>query len=235
MRVTAAFKQLLALPKVHVRDVVLDGQRVVVTVALRRRRLVCPLCSFSTSGRYDTRTVDSSWRHLDLGRFALEVRARLRRLRCPTHGVRTEGVPFARPASGFTRDFEDLVAWLATEMNKSAVRRLVRIAWRTVGEICSRVSRDVLDPARLDNLFEIGVDEVSWRKHHRYLTLVSNHRTGKVVWGTEGKDTAAADRFFDELGNPALQADPRRLDGHGACLSQQRRNVGARTVRRDRL
>ncbi len=42
---------------------------------------------------------------------------------------------------------------------------------------------DKLDPERLNDLFEIGIDEVSWRKQHNYLTLVSNHHTGKVVWG----------------------------------------------------
>jgi transposase len=42
---------------------------------------------------------------------------------------------------------------------------------------------DGLDAGRLDELFEIGVDEVSWRKGHRYLTLVTDHRTRRVVWG----------------------------------------------------
>src|SRR6266487_1310462 len=60
--------------------------------------------------------------------------------------VRTEGVPFARPESGFTRDFEDLVAWLATRMDKTAVTQLVRIAWQTVGAICARVVADGLTP-----------------------------------------------------------------------------------------
>lgn len=69
-----------------------------------------------------------------------------RRIDCPTHGVRTEGVPFARPESGFTRDFEDLVAWLATRMDKTAVTQLVRIAWQTVGAICARVVADGLTP-----------------------------------------------------------------------------------------
>jgi transposase len=57
-----------------------------------------------------------------------------------------------------------------------------------------------LDPDRLDNLFEIGVDEISWRKGHQYLTLVSDHRKGKIVWGAEGRDTATLDGFFSELG-----------------------------------
>ena len=200
MRVTAAFNRLLALPGTTVREVLFEPARITVTVALRRRRLVCADCQYSTRARYDTRTVDSSWRHLDLGRRRLVIKARLRRIACPQHGVRTEGVPFARVESGFTRDFEDLVAWLATRMDKTAVTQLVRIAWQTVGVICARVVADGLDPDRLDQLFEIGVDEVSWRKGHRYLTLVTDHRSGKVVWGAEGKDTAALDRFFAELG-----------------------------------
>jgi len=200
VRVTAAFNRLLALPGITVREVSFEPAQITVTVALRRRRLACADCSYSSRARYDTRTVESSWRHLDLGRLRLVVRAKLRRIDCPTHGVRTEGVPFARVESGFTRDFEDLVAWLATRMDKTAVRRLVRVAWQTVGAICARVVTDQLDPGRLEELFEVGIDEVSWRKGHRYLTLVTDHGTGKVVWGAEGKDTATCDQFFAELG-----------------------------------
>lgn len=200
MRVTTAFKHLLRLPGVNVRDVAFKKSRVVVTVALRRRRLVCPLCDYSTGARYDSRVVDSRWRHLDLGAWRLEIRARLRRLRCPDHGVRVEGVPFARHRSEFTRDFEDLVAWLAAKTDKTAIERLLRIAWRTVGAIIQRVVADELDPDRLNDLFEIGIDEISWRKQHNYITLVSDHRSGKVVWGAEGKDSKTADKFFAELG-----------------------------------
>lgn len=200
MRVTAAFKRLLKLDGVHVTDVAFLPGRVVVTVRLRRRRLHCPLCGFSTSARYDTRPVSSWWRHLDLGRWSLEVRADLRRLTCPDHGQRVEEVPFARHRAGFTRDFEALVAWCATRMDKTAVARLVRVDWDTVGRICQRVVVDELDPGRLDDLFDVGVDEISWKKHHNYLTLVADHATDTVVWGAEGKDTATLDGFFAELG-----------------------------------
>ncbi len=200
MRVTAAFSRLLRLPGIWVRQVSFEADRVAVTVALRRWRLVCPDCGYTTRSRHDTRPVDSTWRHLDLGVWRLEVRARLRRLVCPTHGVRTEGVPFARAGSRFTRDFEDLVGFLATTADKTTICRLVRIDWDTVGRVITRVMDDGLDPNRLESLFEIGVDEVSWRKRHNYLTLVSNHRTNQVVWGAPGRDTATLDGFFDELG-----------------------------------
>lgn len=201
MRVTTAFKRLLRLDGVRVTNVEFLTGAVVVTVALRRRKLVCPICGHQTSAAYEARRSDvSRWRHLDLGTWRLEVRAELRRLRCPAHGVRVEAVPFARPGSGFTSDFEALVAWLATKTDKTTITRLVRIDWETVGRICARVVADELDPSRLDGLFEIGVDEVSWRKHHNYLTLVTDHRTRKVVWGAKGKDAKALDGFFDELG-----------------------------------
>ena len=119
MRVTTAFKRLLGLKGISVLEVSFgETSSVTLDVALRRRRLVCPLCSFSTAARYDTRPVTSSWRHLDFGRWQVLVRARLRRLSCPEHGVRVEAVPFARARSGFTRDFEDLVAFLATKTTR---------------------------------------------------------------------------------------------------------------------
>ena len=46
----------------------------------------------------------------------------------------------------------------------------------------------------------IGVDEISWRKHHKYLTLVLDHDRGRVVWGAPGRDSATLDGFFEELG-----------------------------------
>ena len=209
MRVTSAFSMLLRLQGVWVKNVTFMADRVVVEVALRRRRLVCPLCGFSTAARRDTRPVESVWRHLDLGVWRLEIRAQLRRLDCPSHGVRVEGVPFARAGSRFTRDFEGLVAWLATRTDKSTVKRLVRVDWDTVGRIVERVCAAELDPGRLEGLFEIGIDEVSWRKQHRYLTLVVDHQRRRVVWGAPGAGAKAADAFFAELDPPAAE-DPDR-------------------------
>jgi hypothetical protein len=187
--------------------------------------LHCPECCFSTSARHGTRPVESSRRHLDLGVWRLEIRARLRQLACPSHGVRTEGVPFARAGSRFTRDFEDLVGSLATTADKTTTCRLVRIGWDTVGRIIVRVMDDKLGPDRLEDLFEIGVDEVSWRRRHKYLTLVSNHQKNQVVPGKDGRDTATLDAFFDELG-------PERA-GHIAAVSMDMSAGYAKSVCKD--
>jgi transposase len=202
MRVTSAFSRLLDLPGVWVRSVRFEPGRVVVTVALRRRRLQCPKCSYLTWNRESRQHHDSSWRHLDLGVWRLEVHARLRRLRCPEHGAHVEGVPFARDSARFTRDFEDLVAWLATKTDQTATCRLVRIDWHTVGRIIKRIADEHLDEDRLIDLYEISIDEVAWRKGHRYLTLIGDHRRRCIVWGCEGKGQAAGDEFFAALDPP---------------------------------
>ncbi len=207
MRITAAFSRLLCLPGAWVRSVFFERDRILVTVALRRRRLRCPKCSYSTRHRESKQHHDSVWRHLDLGVWRLEVHARLRRLRCPEHGALVEGVPFACDGARFTRDFENLVAWLATKTDKTATCRLTRIDWHTIGRIIERVGDELIDGDRLSDLFEVSIDEVAWRKGHRYLTLVGDHRRRCVVWGCEGKGQAAADRFFAEL-DPNQPVDP---------------------------
>lgn len=149
MRDTTAFCQLLSLDGIWVREVEFGEGVVVAHVALRRRRLACPECDFETRATYDRRPVESLWRHLDLGVWRLEIRACLRRLVCPTHGVRTESVTFARSGSHFTRDFEDLVGFLATTADKTTICRLVRIDWDTVGRIIERVMGGVSHFPRL--------------------------------------------------------------------------------------
>lgn len=173
----------------------------VVRVALKaRKRLDCPHCDFSTMAGYDTRWTESSWRHLDIAGRPTVLSMLRRRLRCPEHGVVVQGVPFARPGARFTTDFEAMIAWLVTRADKTTVSAFARIAWRTVGAICERVVAEQLDETRFEDLVNIGVDEISWRKHHRYLTLVSDHATSKIVWGAPGKNAATLDGFFEEIG-----------------------------------
>jgi len=202
VRDSTLLNRLLGLPGVRVCGASLSSPGLlVVDLALRRRRLVCPHCGYQTRWRYDTRPVASTWRHLDFGAAMVILRVELRRLQCPTCAVVvTEAVPFARHRSGFTRDLEDVAAFLATRTDKTTIARFLRLDWDSVGRICQRVVADELDADRLAGLVTIGVDEVSWRKHHHYLTLVTDHRRKKIVWGRAGKDSATLDAFFAELG-----------------------------------
>jgi len=123
------------------------------------------------------------------------------RVSCRWHGVVVCAVPWARHDSRFTRAFEDQVCWLACNCSKTAVAALMRVAWRSVGSILERVA----DEARrqvdlLDGLKRIGIDEISHRKGQRYLTVVVDHHTGRLVWAASGRDRKTVLAFFDALG-----------------------------------
>jgi transposase len=200
VRVSTAFKRLLRLPGASVADVSFTGEGVVVTVRPRRRRRVCGGCGQTGALEIHDRRV-KRWRHLDLGASRCMIECELRRLRCPDCGVRLEAVPWARPGAAHTRDFEDTVAWLAQQMAFAPIARLLRVGWHTIGPIVARVVADHLDERRIEGLVAIGVDEISYRRHHRYLTSVADHRTGAIVWCAAGRNSATLQRFFDALGD----------------------------------
>jgi transposase len=111
------------------------------------------------------------------------LEADIHRVDCRTcRRVRTEQVPWARPNARHTSDFENVVAWLAQRMDKTSIGRLLRCSWEAVDAIVARVVVDHIDDSRLNHLYRIGVDEISYKRGHRFLTIVADHDTGNVVW-----------------------------------------------------
>ena len=100
-----------------------------------------------------------------------------------------------------THAFDQQVAWLATQASKTAITVLMRIAWRTVGAIITRYWADTA--AAVDafaGLRKIGVDEISYKRGHKYLTVVVvDHDSGRLVWAAPGRDKATLGKFFDAL------------------------------------
>jgi transposase len=197
MRVTTAFNRMLGLAGAWVRDVDFGEQAVIVTVALRRKQPICSGCGACGLKIKDHRV--KRWRHLDAGGVRCVIECRLRRLYCPGCGDLPEHVEWARGGARYTRDFDDLVAWLAQQMNQTQVTKLMRICWETVGNILARVVAEKLPAGRLDGLRLIGVDEVNYGADHKFLTCVANHESGGIVWATEGRNSASLQAFFDGL------------------------------------
>ena len=203
MRGTRVWARLLGLGAAVVEEVNC-GDEGEVLVAVRPRwsdRDRCGICRRRSPG-FDLGEGRRRWRALDVGLARAFVEADAPRVRCIEHGVVVGAVPWARHASRFTRSFEDQVCWLAVHTSKTAVAELMRVAWRTVGDICERVMADAehADGGRLDGLRRIGIDEISWRKGRRYLTVVVDHDSGRLVWAAPGANTEVLDGFFALLG-----------------------------------
>lgn len=198
MRVTRLLRDLLGLEETRVLDVNFDEVGLVVDVAPTWRSPRCSECGRKCPG-YD-RDRDRRWRHLDLAGVLVQLRYDTRRVDCPRCGVKVEQLPWAETSAWFTRPFEDHVGYLAQRCDKTAVSSMMRVAWDTVGAIIQRVVARHQKRDPLKGLTVIGVDELSYRRHHEYITVVVDHDRACIVWAKPGKNADTLRAFFDELG-----------------------------------
>jgi transposase len=211
-------------PGASVHSVAFTDEGLVIGLRRRRRRLLCP-CGATTRARYDCSR--RRWRHLDFGACRVWLEADIHRVDCRTcRRVRTERVPWARPAARHTSDFANVVAWLAQRMDKTSIGRLLRCSWEAVDAIVARVVVDHIDDSRLDHLYRIGVDEISYKRGRRFLTIVADQDTGNVVWVGKHRSKAAFEEFFTALGpDRAAAIEAISLDGSSVYLPVTREQI----------
>jgi transposase len=179
------------------------GDRPHLVLRVRRRSCVrgrCGICG-EVSPWFDRGGGERSWRHLDVGYSTCEIVCEARRVSCKTHGPTVAQLPFARHDSAFTRDFEDLVVYEAIASSKQRAAERYCISWRAVNNACVRVATEALGRVDLlSGLIAIAIDEVKYKKGQRYLTVVCDHFTGKVVWAATGRSKETVAAFFAALG-----------------------------------
>jgi len=133
----------------------------------------------------------------------VHLEQRIRCIHCSAcETVKTEQVPWAAHGSNFTHASEERTACLPQQYSRTAVSNFLRVTRRTVGGIIRRVVDPELNATGglLDGLKRIGIDELSYRRHHEYVTVVVDHARGVVVWSSKGKNAKTLRAFFEELG-----------------------------------
>ena len=199
MRMTTLLKKLLGIQHLLVTGSALEDGALVIEVRPSWRAPRCSGCK-KRRGRYDT-LPPRRWRHLDFGGVRVYIRYGLRRVSCCVCGVVAEAVPWCdNTTARFTTPFEEAVGFLVQRCDQTSVQEMFRIAWVTVGQIVERVMQRHRPDDPLDGLMAIGIDELSYRKGHQYVTTVTDQLSGRIVWAAEGKNAATLTSFFAELG-----------------------------------
>lgn len=217
MRATTLLSRLLCLKKTRVSSFQFRPSGLEVDVAPTTRVPRCSGCTCRVRKVHDGRA--RSWRHLDLAGMKLTLRYRLRRVDCRRCGIVVELVPWAEPGSVFTREFEEMTAYFAQRTDRTTVSSLLRVAWVTVGNVVARVVARLGPADRLNGLTHIGVDELSYRRHHEYVTVVVDHLTAAVVWVHPGKNADTLKLFFKELGTERVaKLEAVTIDMSGAYI-----------------
>jgi transposase len=217
---------------VQVEGAMLVGEQLELRLRPRwQQRWCCPSCGRRCPG-YDSPAVPRRWRALDFGVMQAFIVCAVPRVSCPTHGVLVAAVPWARAGARHTREFEARAAWCAVEMSASAAARLLRCSWRTIGVMVARVEADLRAGAdRLEGLRRIGIDEVSYRRRWKYLTVVVDHDRRRLVWVGKGASEETLEGFFTALGEDRANA----LTHVSADAAPWIRNVVARRAPQAKL
>lgn len=146
---------------------------------------------------HDTQT--KRYRHLNFFQHECYLEVRIPRIRLPDGRVALVEPDWAGKLSGFTLLFEALILALCQQMPFAAVARTVGESWHRVHAICSRYVELAVAEADLSGITALAIDETSYRRGHRYLTLAADAAERKVVFVTEGRDARAIARLAEHL------------------------------------
>lgn len=218
MRATTLLRTVLGLKDTRILGCSFTGEGLVVDVAPSWRLHRCSGCGRPIRACYDTYR-NRTWRHLDLAGMKVWLIYDPKRVDCDRCGVVVEKVPWAGHGYWFTTEFEDMVGYLAQRCDKTTVSNLMRISWRTVGDIIGRVVERHGEDDPLTNLRFIGVDELSYRRNKEFITVVIDHQRKAVVWAHPGKNAETLKKFFHDLGGERCkQLEAVTIDMSGAYI-----------------
>ena len=221
MTTSSIAKKLIGVNRCTIENIDIEVEAGVEQLVIKARPYKCDRCRCGICGRkvpkYDKGKGIRRWRALDIGNsIPVYVESDAPRVKCPEHGVVVSQVPWARHGSGFTKNMEDSAVWLSLYMSKKAVSEYLRVKWETVGSIIGRTVKELSEGInRFDDLVNIGIDETSYKKGHKYLTVVVNHATNTVVWVGVGFGKTVLESFF-ELLNEKQKSGIKAVSGDGA-------------------
>ena len=191
----AHYQQLLGLINPwKITDINLDiaQQRLDITLEWPRgQRVPCPECA-KRCGLKDHLPV-RTWRHLDSMQFKTFLHCRIPRCECPTHGARTITVPWAESRSQWTLLFEAfavLVMENVASLSKAAA--LLGVSWKEAHSLRKHAVARGLGRRLLDQIEYVGIDEKSFGKKERFITVLTDLTGERVLDVAPSKSSEAA-------------------------------------------
>ncbi len=174
--------------------------------ARRNSRAICSSCS-QPAPLYD-RLNKRHFEFIPLWGYAVFFVYLMRRVQCPTCGVKVEQVPWARGKCELTATYQQFLAHWAKKLSWKEVALSFRTSWEKVFHAVEYVVQWGLEHRELSGITALGVDEIAWRKGHKYLTLVYQIDAGstRLLWVGKDRTTKTFLRFFRFFGKERTQA-----------------------------
>jgi transposase len=143
---------------------------------------------------------ERQWRHLDAMGFVTTLRARVPRIKCPEHGVKSAAIPWALPHSRFTLAFEAMVIEVVKACTSvHAACELLKLEWKHVHAIMERAVRRGMGRRRVDGLKAVGFDEKSLKRGQSFISHMCDLRHPRVLEVVEGRGQQSARALWQSL------------------------------------
>jgi transposase len=172
----------------------------VEVLARKNSRPICSGCGRPAPG-YD-RLPERRFEFVPLWGIAVCFVYAMRRVDCPRCGVTVERVPWARGKSHLTIAYRWFLARWAKRLSWDEVATIFHTTWRNVFESVRHAVWWGIAHQNLEGIKAIGVDEIQWKRGHRYLTVVYQIEEGlkRLLWVAENRTEDSLRRFFKSLG-----------------------------------
>lgn len=174
-------------------------------------RFPCPECDQDIRGAYDS--TERTWRHLNFFEHQTLLHARLPRVECPTHGVKTVAVPWARSNVGFTLLMEAYILLLTQGgMTAAQVARTLGVHDTRIWRVLDHYVEDARARADHGGVTTVGIDETSRARGHDYISVftdMSPTSPRRVIFACAGRDADAVRQFTQDL--QAHQGAPEKV------------------------
>lgn len=222
------YRMILGLtPPWSVTEVRFDskGERLDVHLECQKSApLLCPVCSAESPG-YDTQS--RRWRHLDTCQYQTWIHAEVPRVRCAEHGVRLVAVPWAESGERFTLLFESFaIDAMLTCDSIETLRKRMGVSWKVLHRIQQRAVARGLTRRKSNSGVDICVDETSFQKRHEYVTVVSDHQSGGVLFVSDDRKQESLEEYFSGLSEAERRAIKSvSMDMHAPYIQATRKHL----------
>ena len=135
-------------------------------------------------------------RDLNFANVKVWLKFSFRKIRCPDCGTRIEDLEFVDPYFRVTVRLARYIVNLCSMMTVKEVANHLGLDWKTVKEIEHAYLKEAFSHTDYKGLNIIAIDEIALKKRHKYLTVIIDWETGRIVWMGEGRSKAVLDTFF---------------------------------------
>jgi transposase len=177
-----------------------DGVLIVRFMAKKNRNLPCGTCG-RRARRHD-RLPERTWKHIPIWNLPVSFVYRPWRVRCTHCGIRREHLPWAIGKARLTRALVVALATWAKLLPIETVVALFGVSWSTVYSAVTQAVKYGIDRRQLGTVLHIGIDEISRKKGHKYLTQVYDLDTRTLLWSGKDRTEDTLRTFFEA--NPEL-------------------------------